>query len=120
MSISAINEGGGRFTFTISGRFTKADKDLIDQGERRLPKDVAGLRILLYLRDFKGWEAGTDAMSLDAFVARDQKIEKLAVVGDEKWKDSMMVFLGAGYRQAQVKFFPPAAIVAANAWLAAP
>ena len=117
MPISMMDEGGGRVTLTLSGRFTKADKEQIERTTRLLAASAGGFRILLYLREFAGWEAGAESSSLDAFLARDEKIEKIAVVGDEKWKDSVMVFLGAGYRHAQVKFFHAAAIVAANAWL---
>ncbi len=34
-------------------------------------------------------------------------IEKIAVVADEKWRDQLLMFLGAGRRQAPVMFFFP-------------
>ena len=35
----------------------------------------------------------------------DPFIEKIAFVGEEKWKDQILMFLGAGRRQASVEFF---------------
>ena len=35
----------------------------------------------------------------------DGYIEKIAVVANEKWKDEILMYLGAGRRQAEVKFF---------------
>jgi hypothetical protein len=35
----------------------------------------------------------------------DSCIEKIAVVAENNWKDQMLMYIGAGRRQAQVKFF---------------
>jgi hypothetical protein len=35
----------------------------------------------------------------------DPYIERIAVVTNEKWKGKILMFLGAGRRQAAVKFF---------------
>jgi hypothetical protein len=114
MSVSFIDEGGGRVTVTVSGQLTAADMIQLERGMAGLPRE--GLRILIYLRGFAGWENATTT-NLDAFGRRDEKIDKLAVVGEEKWKDQVLMFTGAGYRHAQVKFFPLAGIGEANAWL---
>ncbi len=35
----------------------------------------------------------------------DPYIEKIAVVAEANWKDQMLMYLGAGRRRAEVKFF---------------
>jgi hypothetical protein len=47
----------------------------------------------------------------------DENIEKIAIVGDEKWRDHALAFAGAGMRKAAVRFYPPSEIAQARAWL---
>jgi hypothetical protein len=49
----------------------------------------------------------------------DKNIAKIAVVGDEEWRDLVYAFLAKGFRQAQVEYFLPADLAKARAWLAA-
>jgi hypothetical protein len=39
------------------------------------------------------------------------------VVGDPRWRDEMLVFLFADYRQAEARFFPETDLEPARAWL---
>jgi hypothetical protein len=47
----------------------------------------------------------------------DEDIEKIAIVGDEKWRDHALAFAGAGIRKAAVKFYPSSESAQAHAWL---
>jgi len=47
----------------------------------------------------------------------DPYIEKIAVVADEKWRDQILMFLGAGRRQAPVMFFVSGEEEDARDWL---
>jgi hypothetical protein len=51
--------------------------------------------------------------------AHDQDIAKIAVVGDEQWRDFAYAFLAKGFRQAQVEYFLAADLEKARAWLEA-
>ncbi|MGH7844003.1 MAG: STAS/SEC14 domain-containing protein [Candidatus Binatia bacterium] len=46
-------------------------------------------------------------------------IDKIAVVGDEKWKDLVYAFLAKGFRRAAVEYFVPGDLAKARAWLGA-
>ena len=50
-------------------------------------------------------------------VKHDDQIEKIAIVGDPKREPEFLVFAGAGFRQAQVKFFPSTQLAQARVWL---
>jgi predicted ATP-grasp superfamily ATP-dependent carboligase len=49
----------------------------------------------------------------------DQDIAKIAVVGDEQWRDLVCAFLAKGFRAAAVEYFLPTELVKARAWLEA-
>jgi hypothetical protein len=49
----------------------------------------------------------------------DQDIAKIAVVGDEQWRDPVCAFLARGFRQAEVEFFLPTELTKARDWLEA-
>jgi hypothetical protein len=47
----------------------------------------------------------------------DKEIEKIAVVGEEQWRDLVYAFLAKGFREAEVEYFLPADLANAHAWL---
>jgi hypothetical protein len=47
----------------------------------------------------------------------DQEITKIAVVGEEQWRDLVFAFLAKGFRQAEVEYFLPGDLAKARAWL---
>ena len=47
----------------------------------------------------------------------DNDIVKIAVVGDEEWRDLVYAFLAKGFRQAEVEYFLPGDLAKARAWL---
>jgi hypothetical protein len=44
-------------------------------------------------------------------------ITRIAIVGDERWRDLAMMFASADLRKAPVEFFPENAMAQARAWL---
>ena len=53
------------------------------------------------------------------FDQHDGEISKIAVVGDEKWRDFAEAFLAKGFRQAAVEYFLTEDLAKARAWLEA-
>ena len=62
-------------------------------------------KLLVLAEDFTGWGKEGDWGDLTFMYEYDPNIEKIAVVAEANWKDEMLMYLGAGRRQAQVKFF---------------
>jgi hypothetical protein len=44
-------------------------------------------------------------------------IERIAIVGDERWRDLALMFAAADLRKAPVEYFAPDAIAEARGWL---
>jgi len=53
-------------------------------------------------------------------IDHDKDINKIAVTGDEHWRDLICAFLAKGFRQAQVEYFLPTDLAKARVWLSAP
>lgn len=75
-------------------------------------------RVLIELEDgFDGWsrEPGWE----DSFFLTEDgsRISKVAVVGDEKWKDQVFMFMGKQMRKTAIEFFPQYQLAKAKAWL---
>ena len=47
-----------------------------------------------------------------------QQIEKMAIVGDEKWRDDALAFTAKGFRPTAIEFFAPLRLNEARTWLA--
>ena len=62
---------------------------------------------------------GTEAdwNDLAFYVKNGDAIERIAIVGDERWRDLMMMFASADLRRAPVEFFPERDLERARAWL---
>ena len=68
--------------------------------------------------DSKG---GTPARwnDLSFYVKHGDTIERIAIVGPERWRSETLMFAGADLRRAPVGFFAEGAVAEARAWLSA-
>ena len=76
------------------------------------------MRLLVVLENFSGWEGnkGWDDTSFPD--ANDEHLARFACVGDEKWRDQMLMFVLAGLRPVDIRYFPPDQEATARKWLA--
>lgn len=74
-------------------------------------------RLLAVVEDFKGFEQGADWNDLDFQIAYGDEIARIAIVAPSDLEVRALAFAGAGVRKAPVKFFRPAELEQARAWL---
>ena len=74
---------------------------------------------LVILEDFVGWEAEKGWADTSFADANDQFLSRLAIVGEERWRDEALIFSLAGLRPVEIQFFASGDETAARAWLAA-
>lgn len=107
MSVEMIEHPGSDvLEITVSGKLGKADYELFAPSVEDLIERRGKLRILLILRDFRGWTAGAlwEDVKFDAKHFND--IRKLAVVGERVWEKGMTDFCKP-FTTAEVRFFTP-------------
>jgi hypothetical protein len=80
---------------------------------------VGAIRLLFVLDAFEGWEPHEGWSDLSFYVKHGDAIERIAIVGDERWKDEALMFASADLRKAPVEFFRTERLAGANDWLSA-
>jgi hypothetical protein len=119
MPIAMHHESDKTYRLDISGLLRRADfrrceVELASELDR-----VGSARLLCLLQDFDGWEQDEDWSNLAFYVNRGDAIERIAIVGEERWRDLTMMFASADLRKAPVEFFPEQDLARARAWLSA-
>ncbi len=84
-------------------------RDLIGQGKE--------VRVLAKLENFQGWEKSEQWDDINFLIEHGNAIVKMAIVGDERWKDEVFLFAGKGFRTTEIAFFSPSALTDAEAWV---
>jgi hypothetical protein len=76
------------------------------------------IKILVLLEDFLGWERGADWEDVNFQGEHDRDIEKIAIIGDEKWRNLVLAFTGKPFRPVEIEYFTPSQLEQARAWIA--
>jgi hypothetical protein len=117
MPISMEHERDNVFRLDLRGTLRKND---LDQCQERLIGEMARLgsvRLLFVLNGFDGWEQDDRWNDLSFYVRYGDMIERIAIVGPERWRSETLMFAAADLRRASVEFFPELAAAEARAWL---
>lgn len=118
-NIGLSKDPSGFVKLTITGVVTPkmaADcQNYILQMEKQSDK----LRGLIDATEFEGFSRGFNGGfdELDRMFSIDKFLERMAVVADEKWHDSLALFFGVNNRNAEFKFFDTLAMDSAKAWV---
>src|SRR5262245_11497712 len=117
MPIALHHESDNIYRLDISGVLSRPELSRAEH-ELKIELDrVGSAKLLCVLQDFRGWESVGDWNDLGFYVTHGDAIERIAIIGDERWRDLAMMFASADLRKAPVQFFPEDAIAHARAWL---
>lgn len=112
-------EAGGLYVLRIGGVLNKATVDHIQAiAVQVIERGAKDLKLLVILGGFQGWRKGDDWGDVDFVASHGDDIARIAAVGDAQWKEEMLIFLLAGRRRADVRYFTPEQESQARAWLA--
>ena len=117
MPFTIIDSSGPVVSVKISGELSVAEVGQIQALTLEAIKRGGKIKGLGILEDFRGWKREAGWGDVTFLSQHDKDIAKIAVVGDEKWKDPIYAFLAKGFRQAAVEYFLPADLAKARAWL---
>ncbi len=117
MPASIQHESGNLFRICISGILRQAELKEVQAIAAQEITSLGRITLLFVLEQFEGWDRDAHWGDLAFYEAHDKHIDKIAIVGDEKWRDHGLAFAGAGIRTAAVRFFRPAERAQARAWL---
>jgi len=117
MPASIQHESGNLFRIDISGVLRQAELKSVQTVAAQEITRFGKIRLLFVLDTFEGWERDVDWGDLTFYTTHDKDIDRIAILGEEKWRDHGLAFAGAGIRKAAVRFFLPAESAGARAWL---
>ena len=117
MACEIMRIDGGVVYIRITGIMKPTDQQSIQNAGRNLIDQGVKPRLLVTLDAFQGWEKGVDWGDVSFMIAHGNDIDKIALVGDERWKDDAFAFVGKGLRSTQIEFFSTSALKEAESWI---
>ena len=117
MPVDIIDASGKLLELKIRGMLKKADHERIIQIAKEAIAREGKIRALIVTEEFEGWERSGDWGDVSFMIEEGQHIEKMAIVGDEKWRDDALAFTAKGFRPTAIEFFPAAHLNEARRWL---
>ena len=118
MSIQIQDENGGKLiAIHVSGKLVKQDFEHFTTEFERFVRLHGKLRVLFDMIGFHGWDVGAAWEDLKFDLKHFCDIERMAMVGDQKWEHLMATFFKP-FTQARIRYFDQANAVEARKWLA--
>ncbi len=117
MPFTIVDASGPSITVKITGELDKTEVTQIQAAALRAIQRYGKISALFTLDDFRGWKREANWGDISFMTQHDQNIAKIAVVGEEQWRDLVCAFLAKGFRSAAIEYFLPAELVKARAWL---
>ena len=115
MSISVNLEPSDLLTVHLTGKVSAQEFHAAQQEASGLLKPVVSVSVIAFLERFEGWGAGDWNDSSIQF-QHDTQIKRMAIVGDRKREDAVMLFVGKGLRHFDIEYFEPAQVEQARQW----
>jgi len=116
MAFTIIDASGPIISATISGELGKSEVTQMQAAAVDAMPRFGKISALFILDNFRGWKREPDWGDVTFMTEHDNDIVKIAVVGDEEWRDLVYAFLAKGFRQAEVEYFLPGDLAKARAW----
>ena len=117
MAFKIIRIDGAVLYVKVSGVMKLVDQQSLQAAGMELIAQGRKVRLFVTLEDFKGWEKGVDWGDIGFLMAHGDDVAKMAIVGDERWKDQIYAFVGKGLRTTEIEFFSPSSVKEADSWI---
>jgi len=120
MAYEIIEVDGAVIRIRISDVFRLADQEALQALAKELIDKYGKAKVLVIIDRFQGWGRGENWDGDVGFLMEyGDEIEKIAFVGDESIKDQAFLFVGKGFRDTEVEFFPLPSLKEAEQWVLA-
>ena len=80
-------------------------------------KTIGRVKLLVITENFQGWERAEGWEDWSFAERNDPYIDKIAIVGDPKWKDLVFAFTAKGLRPVSIEYFDSDQETKAWQWL---
>ena len=118
MSMEICIEDQNLLIVRIGGVLHRAELATSQLAAAKIIRATGKVSALIVLDGFEGWEAKDQWGDVRFLFEHDSDIEKIAIVGEELWREEVLMFAGAGLRSTPVRYFHDSG--RARAWLGEP
>ena len=118
MAAEIVEVLDGIVTIRVSDKLAQSDLLAAQQAIAGIIRKHGRIRMLVRAEQFAGWERGEEWNDFSFQAEHDDDIEKMAIVGDEKWKQLTLIFTAQGLRKFPIRYFPSPELDKARGWLA--
>jgi hypothetical protein len=119
MSTEIIDASDRVLTWRVSGQLKQSEFAAAQKQAAEIIQQQGKVRFLVLVENFTGIDQAGDWGDVSFPASHDPFIEKIAIVGDQKWENVALLFTGKGVRRVSIEYFPPADLEKARAWLRA-
>jgi stage II sporulation SpoAA-like protein len=119
MAFTILDSTGPIVSVKISGELDRSEVTQIQAAALKAIQRCGKISALFILDEFRGWKRDGNWGDISFMTQHDEDISKIAVVGEEQWRDLVCAFLAKGFRTAAVEYFLPTDLAKARAWLEA-
>lgn len=116
MAIRFRHERDNMYRVEISGLLGEKDFEALQQSASAEIQKTGKIRLLIVLDRFAGWAPGK-WHNLAFYIRHGADVERMAIVGEERWRTETLMFAGADLRKGAVAYFSPPNRREAATWL---
>ena len=120
MGAGITDTSGSIVTVEVTGRLTESELAAVQNRMADIIREQGKVRILVLTIAFEGWQKSGEWNDFTFQNKNDRYIERMAIVGDEQWKDLALMFTAKGLRPFPIEYFAPGELARARTWLASP
>ena len=110
MPFTIVDATGPVVSARITGELGKSEVSQMQAAALQAIRRCGKISALFILESFEGWKSGDEWGDVTFMTEHDEEIVKIAVVGEEGWRDMIYAFLAKGFRGAEVEYFLPSEI----------
>jgi stage II sporulation SpoAA-like protein len=117
MPFTIVDATGRIISVKISGELDRSEVAQIQATALKAIQRCGKISALFVLDGFLGWRREGNWGDISFMTQHDEEISKIAVVGEEQWRDLVCAFLAKGFRTAAIEYFVPTDLAKARIWL---
>ncbi len=117
MAIELHHERDNIFRIDLTAKLRQAEFQRCQEQILHEVSRLGPVRLLFLLDGFEGWDSQDNWSDLSFFVRHGDSIARIAIVGNERWRDLALMFAAADLRKAPVEYFAETDLVKARSWL---
>ena len=117
MPFTIVDATGPIISVKISGELDRSEVAQIQATALKAIQRCGKISALFVLDGFLGWKREGNWGDISFMTQHDEEISKIAVVGEEQWRDLVCAFLAKGFRIAAIEYFVPTDLAKARIWL---